>query len=189
MRSAEERLRCCRRESIAATRSDNVIPWCPAISFNLFQNASSRLTLVSRPASATDLLTTRDFIDSPQNTRVVKRSNTHLVPSEFPNKKIFDVAKTTRRSVNIHTRRTGQNTDGLGIGSRGSSRWCLACPRMRSGLQPHSGAPNAPSQRESDRTLNWDFDPRLSAPEGTMPVLRRPPRRRRGSPRLCRSRP
>src|SRR4051812_3491763 len=45
-RIAEDRFPCCRAPSMAATISDRVIPREPAISFNAFQKASSRLTLV-----------------------------------------------------------------------------------------------------------------------------------------------
>src|SRR5436190_5235628 len=66
---ADDRLPCCRSESIAATRSDNVMSRPPAISLSPFQNASSRLTLVLWPAITMDRLTTGDFI-----TRLLFRS-------------------------------------------------------------------------------------------------------------------
>src|SRR5512145_1393861 len=59
---ADDRLPCCRSESIAATRSDKVISRSPAISLRPFQNASSRLTLVLWPAMTMERLTTGDFI-------------------------------------------------------------------------------------------------------------------------------
>src|SRR6476659_3463369 len=59
---ADDRLPCCRSESIAATRSDNVMSRPLAISFRPFQNASSRLTLVLWPAMTMERLTTGDFI-------------------------------------------------------------------------------------------------------------------------------
>src|SRR5262249_29717978 len=59
---ADDRLPCCRWESIAATKPDNVMWRSPPISFRLFQNASSRLTLVLWPPTTTERLVTRDFI-------------------------------------------------------------------------------------------------------------------------------
>src|ERR1700704_2735774 len=43
---ADDRLPCCRAESISATRADKVMSRPPAITFSPLQNASSRLTLV-----------------------------------------------------------------------------------------------------------------------------------------------
>src|SRR5581483_1536358 len=60
---ADDRLPWRRSESMAATRSDKVMSRLPAISFNPFQNASSRLTLVLCPAITMDRFTTGDFID------------------------------------------------------------------------------------------------------------------------------
>src|SRR5712691_11604998 len=62
---ADDRLPCCRAESIAATRSDKVMARPPAISFNPLQNASSRLTLVLCPATTMERLTTEDFMNTP----------------------------------------------------------------------------------------------------------------------------
>src|SRR6266436_9588826 len=62
---ADERLPCCRSESIAATRSDKVMSRPPAISLRPFQKASSRLTLVLCPAMTMERLTTGDFIARP----------------------------------------------------------------------------------------------------------------------------
>src|SRR5262249_7879727 len=59
---ADDRLLCCRWESIAATKSDNVMWRWPPISFRLFQNASSRLTLVLWPRTTTERLATGNFI-------------------------------------------------------------------------------------------------------------------------------
>src|SRR5437764_10322315 len=59
---ADDRLPCCRSESIAATKSDKVMSRPLAISLSPFQNASSRLTLVLWPAMTIDRLTTGDFI-------------------------------------------------------------------------------------------------------------------------------
>src|SRR6202048_5200440 len=59
---ADDRLPCLRSESIAATRSDMVMPRPLAISLSPFQNASSRLTLVLWPAMTMERLTTGDFI-------------------------------------------------------------------------------------------------------------------------------
>src|SRR4029453_3826731 len=59
---ADDRLPCCRSESIAATSSDKVISRSLAISLSPFQNASSRLTLVLWPAMTIERLTTGDFI-------------------------------------------------------------------------------------------------------------------------------
>src|SRR5262245_41133415 len=59
---ADDKLPCCRSESIAATRSDNVMSRPLAISLSPFQNASSRLTLVLWPAMTMERLTTGDFI-------------------------------------------------------------------------------------------------------------------------------
>src|SRR2546430_10363580 len=55
---ADDRLPCCRWESITATKSDKFVCRLPAISFRPFQNASSRLTLVLWPATTTERLTT-----------------------------------------------------------------------------------------------------------------------------------
>src|SRR2546429_3978360 len=59
---ADDRLPCCRSESIAATKSDKVMSRPLAISLSPFQNASSRLTLVLWPAMTIERLTTGDFI-------------------------------------------------------------------------------------------------------------------------------
>src|SRR5256884_9920918 len=59
---AEDKLPCCRSESIAATSSDKVMLRALAISLSPFQNASSRLTLVLWPAMTMERLTTGDFI-------------------------------------------------------------------------------------------------------------------------------
>src|SRR5262245_225467 len=59
---AEDRLPWRRSWSIAATRSDKVMPRPTAISLSPFQNASSRLTLVLCPAITIERLTTGDFI-------------------------------------------------------------------------------------------------------------------------------
>src|SRR6478609_3877376 len=48
---------------MVAIKSDTAICRCRAISFNLLQKASSRLTLVSRPPMAIERLTIRDLID------------------------------------------------------------------------------------------------------------------------------
>src|SRR6266511_4088771 len=64
-RMADDRLPCRRSESIASTSSDNVMFRSRAISFNPFQNASSRLTLVLWSATTTERLTTRDFMTPP----------------------------------------------------------------------------------------------------------------------------
>src|SRR6266571_1168485 len=70
---ADDRLLCCRWESIAATKSDNVMWRSPPISFRLLQNASSRLTLVLWPRITIERLATGDFI------------TTHLLFVEFRN--------------------------------------------------------------------------------------------------------
>src|SRR5262245_40160614 len=62
---ADDRLPCCRSESMAATSSDKVMFRPRAISFNPFQNASSRLTLVLWPAAMIERLATRDLITIP----------------------------------------------------------------------------------------------------------------------------
>src|SRR6266513_2008212 len=59
---ADDKLPCCRSESIAATSSDKVMLRALAISLSPFQNASSRLTLVLWPAITMERLTTGDFI-------------------------------------------------------------------------------------------------------------------------------
>src|SRR5437016_8832505 len=59
---ADDKLPCCRSESIAATSSDKVMLRALAISLSPFQNASSRLTLVLWPAMTMERLTTGDFI-------------------------------------------------------------------------------------------------------------------------------
>src|SRR6266542_6329070 len=65
MRSADERLVCCRSLSIAATSPDKVVRRLLAISFSPDQNASSRLTLVLWPATTMERLTTSDFMKTP----------------------------------------------------------------------------------------------------------------------------
>src|SRR5438874_12599307 len=60
----DDRLPCCRWESISATNSDKFFCRLPAISFRPSQNASSRLTLVLWPATTTERLTTGDFIEA-----------------------------------------------------------------------------------------------------------------------------
>jgi hypothetical protein len=65
-RTAEERLLCWRALSMSATNFDTVTPCVFAISFRLFQNASSRLTLVLCPLKTTDRLTINDFINASQ---------------------------------------------------------------------------------------------------------------------------
>src|SRR5712692_4629259 len=76
---ADERLPCCRSESIAATRSDKVMSRPAAISFSPFQNASSRLTLVLWPAMTMERLTTEDFIArSPMSIRRIDDARNHL---------------------------------------------------------------------------------------------------------------
>src|SRR5579862_187481 len=59
---ADDRLPCGRPESMVATRSDNVSCRPVAMSFNPFQKASSRLTLVLWPAMTIERLMTGDFI-------------------------------------------------------------------------------------------------------------------------------
>src|SRR5262245_9922041 len=68
----------------------------PPISFRLFQNASSRLTLVLWPATTTDRLVTRDFI----KTRLLlvensQHPNTKFVPFCGHLKESRSVAKIT----------------------------------------------------------------------------------------------
>ena len=62
-RTAEERLPCWRALSISAITFDSVTPCVCAISFRLFQNASSRLTLVLCPLKTTECLITEDFMN------------------------------------------------------------------------------------------------------------------------------
>src|ERR1700761_6509352 len=59
---ADDRLPWRRSVSIDATRSDSVTWRDTAMSLRLFQNASSRLTLVLWPAMTIQRLTTGDFI-------------------------------------------------------------------------------------------------------------------------------
>src|SRR4030081_350201 len=66
---ADDRLLWCRSESMMVTRSPKVASRPPAISFNAFQNASSRLTLVLRPAMTIERLTTGDFMARPPRPR------------------------------------------------------------------------------------------------------------------------
>jgi hypothetical protein len=63
---ADDKLPCCRSESIAQTKSDKVVCRPVAIFFSAPQNSSSRLTLVLWPARTTDLLITSDFITHPR---------------------------------------------------------------------------------------------------------------------------
>ena len=62
----------CRSFSIEAIRSDNVMSRRLAISFNPFQNASSRLTLVLWAARATERLMTTDFIASTRGGSIIE---------------------------------------------------------------------------------------------------------------------
>src|SRR5438094_5826469 len=80
MRMAEDRLPCCRSESMSATSSDKVMPRPPATSFSPFQNASSRLTLVLWPAITIERLTTGDFIDGPLFRPGADRGRVRLSP-------------------------------------------------------------------------------------------------------------
>jgi hypothetical protein len=57
---ADDRLLCGRSESTAVTRLDTVMFRPLAISFRLFQYASSRVTLVLWPATTIERLTIRD---------------------------------------------------------------------------------------------------------------------------------
>ena len=59
---AEDRLPCPRSRLIEPTRVDIVEPRATAISRTLFQNASSRLTLVLWPFIMMERLMTADFI-------------------------------------------------------------------------------------------------------------------------------
>src|SRR5215831_6574521 len=78
---ADDRLPCCRWESIAATKSDNVMWRSPPISFRLFQNASSRLTLVLWPRTTIERLATGDFIKTHlPSVRNSQHPNTKFVP-------------------------------------------------------------------------------------------------------------
>src|SRR5262245_33574559 len=93
---ADDRLPRCRWESTVATKSDNVMWRSPPISFRLFQNASSRLTLVLWPATTTDRLVTRYFI----TTRLLlvensQHPNTKFVPFCGRLKESRSVAKIT----------------------------------------------------------------------------------------------
>src|SRR5262245_36602985 len=93
---ADDRLPCCRWESIAATKSDNVMWRSPPISFRLLQNASSRLTLVLWPPTTTERLVTRDFIKT--HLLLVENSqhpNTKFVPFCGHLKESRSVAKIT----------------------------------------------------------------------------------------------
>src|SRR5262245_40609095 len=56
---ADDRLSCCRLASISPTNCITVILRSAAISFTLFQNSSSTLTLVLRPAMTTERLKTK----------------------------------------------------------------------------------------------------------------------------------
>src|SRR5262249_11350958 len=58
-------LQCWRLPSITATDSARVMPPSSAISFKLFQNSSSRLTLVLWPAMTIERFEIRDFTASP----------------------------------------------------------------------------------------------------------------------------
>src|SRR6266498_2545023 len=78
---ADDRLPCCRWVSIAATNSDNVMWRSPPISFRLFQNASSRLTLVLWPRTTIERLATGDFIKTHlPSVRNSQHPNTKFVP-------------------------------------------------------------------------------------------------------------
>src|SRR5882724_5795318 len=66
---ADDKLPWRRSESIVETRSDKVTSRAPAISFKLFQNSSSRLTLVLWPAMTIERFETGDFTASPPRIR------------------------------------------------------------------------------------------------------------------------
>ena len=59
---ADDWLPCFRVELIVVTRSDTVMLRSAAISLSPFQNASSTLTPVLRPAIRMERLTMRDFL-------------------------------------------------------------------------------------------------------------------------------
>jgi hypothetical protein len=63
---ADDKLPWRRSESIEAIRPDRVDCRAIAISLRLFQNGSSRLTLVLWPATMTERLTIADFIARPR---------------------------------------------------------------------------------------------------------------------------
>ena len=81
---------------MVAIKSDTAICRCRAISFNLLQNACSRLTLVSRPPIAIERLTTRDLMN------LIPHNANGNLPQRYSFqrcanlKKIFGVAKTPR---------------------------------------------------------------------------------------------
>src|SRR6516162_8938156 len=76
---ADDRLACCRSASIAPTNSCKVMLRSPAISFRLFQNSSSRLTLVLWPAMTIERFEIGDFTASPPANGFV-RSRQRFVP-------------------------------------------------------------------------------------------------------------
>src|SRR5258707_940330 len=105
---ADDRLPCCRWKSIAATKSDNVMWRSPPISFRLFQNPSSRLTLVLWPPTTTERLVTRDFIKT--HLLFVENSqhpNTKFVPFCGHLKESRSVAKITLKSGHPRKDRDG----------------------------------------------------------------------------------
>src|SRR5262245_46048478 len=90
---ADDRLPCCRWESITATKSDNVMWRSPPISFRLLQNASSRLTLVLWPPTTTERLVTRDFIKTPPACGKLATSQHKIRALLWPSKRVPECCK------------------------------------------------------------------------------------------------
>src|SRR6266566_9791353 len=102
---ADDRLPCCRWESITATKSDKFFCRLPAISFRPVQNASSRLTLVLWPATTTERLTTGDFIETPLLVGNSQHPNRKFVPYYGRLKRILERCKNhTRLRTACHRR-------------------------------------------------------------------------------------
>src|SRR6266540_6088739 len=76
---ADDRLKPCRSVSIFSASSENVMCRRSAISLNVLQNASSRLTLVLWPATTMERLTTENLIARlPMPNRRVDGAHHHL---------------------------------------------------------------------------------------------------------------
>src|SRR5256885_17213509 len=96
---ADDRLPCCRWVSIAATKSDNVMWRSPPISFRLFQNASSRLTLVLWPPTTIERLTTADFIEHTPICRKFATSEHKIRALLWPSERNSGVLQKSHKAV------------------------------------------------------------------------------------------
>src|SRR5262245_20963357 len=101
---ADDRLPCRRSESIAVTRSDKVMFRPLAISFRLFQNASSRLTLVLWPAAYDRALGDQRFHDdTPTCCSKFVTSNYKICPALWLPEKNSGALQKSHRSAQRNT--------------------------------------------------------------------------------------